>query len=78
MITAESIDHLGRVSRAYNALYGMGMATPETVPTLSPEEASVIIQVAQEVLAMRERSLIHANMMTLGTSLLRYVAEGGL
>lgn len=72
------LDNLSRRSRAYNALYGMKMADPATVPTLSDREADLIIGVAQEVLAMRDRTDMHAKMMQLPLELLRYVAGGGL
>jgi hypothetical protein len=72
------LDNLSRRSRAYNALYGIGWADPATVPTLTDEQVSLVIEVAQQALAMRERTEMHAKMMQLPLALLRYVARGGL
>jgi hypothetical protein len=76
MNSQELIDDLCLRSRAYNLLYALG-ATPETVRTLEPGEASNLILTAYEVeqgdRSTEQHREIAANVKPY---LLRYVTTG--
>lgn len=76
--TSELLDHLSRVSRAYNALYAAGLATPETVKTLSPEESAHILSVATEVSHGEGDSELHRRFRAIPPHVLNYVVGGGI
>lgn len=69
---------LTRSNRAYNLLYALGEATPETVETFKPGEAEELIQIAHEVsMGMRTTERHREIAEKVSPAILRYVAIGG-
>jgi hypothetical protein len=78
MNAAEAINHLARASRAYNALYSAYELTPETVPTLTPQEVDDILSAAADVERGVGDTEMHQKLRTINPTMLRYVVGGGL
>jgi hypothetical protein len=79
MTAAELLDDMSCRNRAYNLLYALGKATPDTVQTFSPGEAAKLIQAAKDVAAGNITTEQHRAIATLlSPSLLHYITTGGI